>query len=65
MRATASQPQPPVLTLREAAHYLRLSERTLWDLARRDEVPSFKLGKQYRFSLSSLEKLAGERSGGM
>jgi len=54
---------PPVLTMREAALYLRLSERTLHGLVQRKAVPSFRLGRQHRFNLAALEQWAREQSG--
>lgn len=49
-----------VLTLGEAAKWLRVSERTLWD--RLDEIPHFRVGKQIRFLKSQLREEAKERS---
>ncbi|MBR0654081.1 helix-turn-helix transcriptional regulator [Plastoroseomonas arctica] len=46
---------PDVLTLREAATYLRLSERTLYDLARARRVPAAQLGGKWLFPRSRLE----------
>jgi len=53
-----SEVRPQVLTLHEAADFLRVSERTLWELARANEVPHFKVRKQYRFLVSKLEAWA-------
>ena len=47
-----------VMTLAEAADYLKVSERTLWQRAKDGEVPSFRLGVQYRFLVSQLEAWA-------
>jgi len=47
-----------VMTLAEASSFLRVSERTLWERARNGEVPSFRLGVQYRFLVSQLEAWA-------
>ena len=47
-----------VLTLFEASKFLKVSERTLWQLAKEDEVPHFKVGRQYRFLVSELEAWA-------
>ena len=41
----------------EAAQFLRISERTLWDLVQAGEIPFFKVGRQYRFSRERLEQL--------
>ena len=43
-----------VLTLYEAAEFLRVSERTLWQLAREQQVPHFRVGRQYRFVSTEL-----------
>ncbi|MDA7903794.1 helix-turn-helix domain-containing protein [Mariniblastus sp.] len=52
-----------IYTLAEAAAYLKVSERTLWQLARDGEIPCFRVGKQYRFVRSQLRAWAiGEQS---
>lgn len=38
-----------VLTLAEAAEFTKVSERTLWQLAREGKVPHKRVGSQYRF----------------
>ena len=61
MRAsTQPPPEEEVLTLPEAAKWLRISERTLWD--RLDEIPHFRVGKQIRILISELRRDAKERS---
>ncbi len=45
-----------VLTLSEAASFLRVSPKTLGDLARRRKVPGKKIGREWRFSQASLER---------
>ena len=47
-----------VLTLLEASKRLRVSERTLWALAKKNAVPHFKVGRQYRFLASALDAWA-------
>ena len=47
-----------VLTLHEASQFLKVSERTLWQLAKENEVPHFRVGRQYRFLVSELEAWA-------
>ncbi len=47
---------PDVLTLREAAAWLRLSERSLYDLARGRRVPAVQLGGKWLFPRSLLER---------
>ena len=55
---------PENLTVPEAATWLRISERTAWNLIRDDELPSFKAGAQVRVNLDSLREWAkqNERS---
>ncbi len=50
-------PQENVLTLQEAAQYLRLSEMTVLRLAHQGKVPGAKIGRQWRFSREKIEKL--------
>ena len=63
MATSATTDLRPVLTLAEAAEFLRVSERTLWSQVKAGEVPCFRLGKQYRFSLESLEQWCRDKSG--
>lgn len=52
---------PDILTLREAAAWLRLSERSLYELARQRRVPAAQLGGKWLFPRSLLERwLAGQ-----
>jgi excisionase family DNA binding protein len=62
LMATASKPskkKPPtgtneVLTLTEAAAYLRVSEAEVLELARRGDVPGRKIGSDWRFHKEAL-----------
>jgi excisionase family DNA binding protein len=47
---------PDVLTLREAADYLRLSERALYDLARGRRLPCLQLGGKWLFPRAPLQR---------
>ncbi|MEN9499736.1 MAG: hypothetical protein RIS83_1555 [Pseudomonadota bacterium] len=47
---------PDVLTLREAAAFLRLSERALYDLARARKLPAAQLGGKWLFPRLQLER---------
>lgn len=56
---------PDVLTLKEAAAWLRLSERALYDLARSRQVPGALLGGKWVFPRGLLERwLAAKADGG-
>ena len=43
-----------VLTLQEASDFLKLSKSTVYNLARKGEVPSRKIGRSWRFTKRSL-----------
>lgn len=47
---------PDILTLREAAAYLRLSERALYELARGRRLPAVQLGGKWLFPRTRLER---------
>jgi excisionase family DNA binding protein len=38
-----------VLTIREMAEYLKVTEKTVYTLAQQRRIPSFKVGGQWRF----------------
>lgn len=48
-----------LLTAQEAADYLKLKKATVYEMIKRGELPSVKLGKQLRISRTALEALAG------
>jgi excisionase family DNA binding protein len=45
----------PLLTVQEAAAYLRIHPKTLQRMARNGDVPSIRMGKYWRFHLSALD----------
>jgi excisionase family DNA binding protein len=45
-----------VLTALELASYLRIHPTTVYKLAKRGELPAFKVGGDWRFKRSSIEK---------
>ncbi len=47
------------LTPEEAAEYLKVSKRTLLDLARRGQIPGRKIGNRWRFSPTQLAGFMG------
>ena len=48
-------PNDRILVLREAAAWLRIHYKTLQEMARRGEIPAFKIRKGWRFRLSDLQ----------
>jgi excisionase family DNA binding protein len=59
MSSTSEKPTEEVLTLPEAAAYLRVPEEVLDQLAARQIVPARKLGEEWRFSRIALIKWLG------
>jgi excisionase family DNA binding protein len=61
-------PDHEILTLEEVAHYLRLKPQTIYKWAQERRIPAVKLGKEWRFRRSVLdrwldEQMLGEGSG--
>ncbi len=45
-----------MLTIRELANYLSLSERTIYRLIEEGTIPALKIGGQWRFEQKTLDK---------
>lgn len=45
-----------LMTVREVAHFLAISECSVYTMAGRGEIPSVTIGKARRFKLADLEK---------
>ncbi len=57
-----------ILTLEEVAHYLRLKPQTIYKWAQEKRIPAVKLGKEWRFRRSIIDRwldaqLLGDESG--
>ncbi|MGI5842924.1 MAG: helix-turn-helix domain-containing protein [Candidatus Xenobium sp.] len=44
------------LTLEEAAQYLKMGKSTLYDLARKGNIPAHKMGREWRFDAEELDE---------
>jgi len=44
------------LTLEEAAQYLKMGKSTLYDLARKGNLPAHKMGREWRFDAKELDE---------
>jgi excisionase family DNA binding protein len=51
----------PVMTVKEVAAFLRINPHTVYKLVRSDEIPSFKVGGDYRFNREGIEKWLAEK----
>lgn len=49
-------PKSQVLTALELAGYLRIHPTTIYKLAKKGELPAFKVGGDWRFNRASIEK---------
>ena len=61
-------PGNEILTLEEVAEYLRLTPQTIYKWAQERRIPAVKLGKEWRFRRSILdrwldEQMVGDNSG--
>ena len=45
-----------LMTVKEVAEYLRLDEHTIYRMARKGEIPAFKIAGQWRFKRDLIEK---------
>lgn len=52
---------PEVFTVEEVAAYLKVTERSIYSLLTRKEIPAFKVGGAWRFRLDEID--AWTRSG--
>jgi len=51
-----------IMTVRDVANYLRLSEAKVYRLAKEGGVPSFRLGKSWRFRRDLLDEWTKKES---
>jgi excisionase family DNA binding protein len=54
--------KPEILTLRQVAEVLHCSPSTLYQLARRGDIPAFRLGGWWRFQARSLDEWIARRT---
>jgi len=45
-----------ILTIKEVADYLKVTERTLYRLAQEGKIPAFKVGGSWRFRREDLDR---------
>jgi excisionase family DNA binding protein len=54
-----------LLRPREAAQWLKISERTLWSLTQRGELPAVRIGRSVRYDLTDLVAFVEARKSGV
>ena len=55
-------PEPALLTIEEAARYLRLSRAKVYQMAQRSELPSVRMGRSVRVRRDRLDAWLDEQS---
>ena len=50
-----------LLTIDEAAKFLRINRRTAWRWCRSGKLPAFKMGHQWRIGKSALDRMIVQR----
>ncbi len=54
-----------ILTIKEVAEYLKVTERTLYRLAQEGKVPAFKVGASWRFKRADIDAwIEGQKPAG-
>ena len=61
MSGTNPPHEQEILTLEEVAHYLRLKPQTIYKWAQEKRIPAVKLGKEWRFRRSILDRWLDEQ----
>lgn len=52
---STSQVEGGILTIREVADYLKVTDRTIYRLAAAKQMPAFKIGGSWRFSRQDID----------
>jgi len=45
-----------IMTIREVASYLKMTEKTIYRLAKERKIPSFKVGGNWRFKKEAIDE---------
>jgi excisionase family DNA binding protein len=53
---TSSADEGEILTLRQVADFLKVTERTIYRLAAAKQIPAFKVGGTWRFSRADIHQ---------
>jgi excisionase family DNA binding protein len=56
LRGGGSKPDNEILTIEEVASYLRLKPQTIYKWAQEKRIPAAKLGKEWRFRRSVIDR---------
>jgi excisionase family DNA binding protein len=61
---TSSADEGDILTLRQVAEFLKVTERTIYRLAAAKKIPAFKVGGTWRFSKAEITEWIQQQSKG-
>ena len=53
-----------VMTVREVAAYLRVAPITVYRMLKRNEIPAFHMGSDWRFNIETIDKWRSEMEAG-
>jgi excisionase family DNA binding protein len=62
MSMSTSTGQNGILTIKEVAVYLKVTERTIYRLAAAKQIPAFKVGGSWRFSRADIDRWIKQQS---
>ena len=51
----------PIMTIQEVADYLKISVHTVYNMARRGQIPCIKVGRQWRFQQADIYNLFAQQ----
>jgi excisionase family DNA binding protein len=54
-------PAHRILTVKEVANYLQVSRATVLRLLKRDQLPAFKIGSDWRFNVEQIDRWRAEQ----
>ncbi len=54
-----------ILTIKEVATYLKVTERTIYRLSQAKKIPSFKVGGMWRFLRNDIDSWIARKSSGV
>ena len=61
MANTAPLDEGEILTIKQVANYLQVTDRTIYRLAASDGIPAFKVGGSWRFRKSDIDAWIGSQ----
>ena len=60
-KSPTAPPHPDVMTIAELATYLRCNKSTIYRLIKRERLPAFRIGSDWRFKRELIEKWMEEQ----